>query len=401
MVVFEFEIDGFVAKFHGSAADIPTAEWDACGADVEPLVQQRHLLVLEECGLVSAHTGFLPRLLLLRDRDGRAVGAAPAYLKDHSAGEMGVDLGLPLAHTRGFGPYYPKLQIEVPMISTPGSRLLVRPGADERRVRRALLGALDRIAEEAGASSVQISYGTADDQAAAIAAGFAPSEGNIFVWRSRGEASFAEFVASMHKKGRARVRDDRATAASLGLQYERITGADLVPCAARAYDLYAETCQRHATVPYLNANYFTVAFAAMPDAFDLLVAKRESEWVALLIGVRGGRTFHVQHWGAGDVGRNLIFEMFYQELESAVAAGFRVVDFGATGQHKSLRGIGIEPTRHAVRFRNPQFQNIATAAGARRQAAAAAERAAEDAKLPFADKAARAGAWMTATEVSE
>lgn len=391
-MVSEVDAAGFATECYEAVADVPSADWDACCGPGDPLLAHRHLLVLEECGLATPATGFAPRLLLLRDREGRAVGAAPAYLKTNSAGELGVDLGLPLAHARAVGPYYPKVQVEVPMDPTPGPRLVVRPTADGARgpdrVRGALLVALRRLAEAEGASSVQLAHGTAADQAAAVAAGFAASEGNTFAWRSRGEASFADVVASMHAGGRRRVRRDRKEAAATGLRFERRRGAALTPgAAARMSGLYAETFRRFGSAPRLTPAYFEAAFARMPDAIDLLVARAGDDWAAAMMSVGGGEALHVQHWGSAERGGAVLFEMYYRQLEDAIAGGYRAVDFGPAGGHKCLRGIGIEPARHALWFRDGRFQEVAAAACARRRAAAAAEREAEAAKLPWAARA--------------
>ena len=186
-------------------SDIAAADWDACGTADHPLLQHRHLRLLEDCGLAAPDVGVHPHYLILRDADGTVAGAAPAYLKTSSRGELAVDLGLPLAHMRTAGPYYPKIQVEVPMTPNPGPRLLVRPAAEGAadgdaqgdRIRAALLGALREMAVRTDAASVQISFMTDADQRAAVAAGFLPSEGNVFVWHDRGKTDFDAFVDAM------------------------------------------------------------------------------------------------------------------------------------------------------------------------------------------------------------
>ena len=104
MVIDAFEVDGFAVACHGTMSGIAAPDWDACGTADHPLLQHRHLRILEDCGLAVPAAGFHPHHLLLRDADGAVVGAAPVYLKTSSLGEMGVDLGLPLAHGRAAGP---------------------------------------------------------------------------------------------------------------------------------------------------------------------------------------------------------------------------------------------------------------------------------------------------------
>lgn len=377
-------IDGFTASCHKTMSSIVAADWDACGTADYPLLQHRHLLILEECGLAVPAAGFHPHHLVLRRPDGMVVGAAPAYLKTSSQGELGVDLGLSLAHQRAVGPYYPKLQVEVPMVPNPGPRLLVRPGADAGRVRAALLGALRETARRAGAASVQIAYMTAQDQQAATALGFLPSEGNVFVWHDRGMADFEEFVALMGGHARRQVRKDRRRAAALGLRFEVLEGDAITPDLAPAmFDFYKSTYDRYDTTPGLNRGYFTSLFTRMPDVVTLLVACQDESWQAAGLCITGRDRLYAQYWGLAAPQENLIFEMFYREMEHAFARDLGSIDFGSGGRHKAPRGIGIEAARHALWFRDQEFASLAATACTRKRAVAAAERATELERMPF------------------
>ena len=61
--------------------------------------------------------------------------AAPAYLKDHSWGEVVFDFAWARAYTEHGRAYYPKLLVAAPFTPVPGPRLLVRPGADRGYLR--------------------------------------------------------------------------------------------------------------------------------------------------------------------------------------------------------------------------------------------------------------------------
>ena len=91
------------AASHATMATIPAADWDGCAGGEDPLLWHRHLLALETTGVATAATGFVPRPVVLQDDHGRIVAAAPAWLKSHSTAELGVDLGLAMAHERLWG----------------------------------------------------------------------------------------------------------------------------------------------------------------------------------------------------------------------------------------------------------------------------------------------------------
>src|SRR5690606_17569320 len=66
---------------------VSQVEWDACSRNACPFVSHAFLSALEESGCATRKTGWLPQHLLLRDSDGRLLGAVPLYLKSHSYGE--------------------------------------------------------------------------------------------------------------------------------------------------------------------------------------------------------------------------------------------------------------------------------------------------------------------------
>lgn len=379
--------DDFHWTIHSTMADIPQADWDRCAGPDQPLLWHRHLHALEVAGIAVPENGFTPRHVVLRDARGAIAGAAPAYLKTHSRGELGVDLGLPMAHDRLCGPYYPKLQVEVPMIPFAGGRLLARPGADRMRVISALAAALWQVAEETGASSVQVSHlaDPADAQTLATA-GHEVAESNTFLWQAGPDRSFAESLGRMTSRARSEIGRQRRRVGEAGLSYRYLRGAALTPdLAAHFYPLYKDNFDRHGTDTWLNQAYFEEVLRRMPEVIDLGLALDGDRWAGAVFSMIAGRHGYSQYWGLDGEQRGLHFELvMYRGFERAFVAGIDSLDFGATGGHKAERGLASTPVWTAFRFRSPDFAAIARAACRRKTAAAATERAAAIARLPYA-----------------
>ncbi len=377
---------GWRAEFHDAIGAIAAADWDACAGPDSPFVRHAHLQLLEQCGLATPEHGYRPRHVVLHDASGAVVATAPAYLKTHSNGERGLDLGFSLAHQRAAGPYYPKLQVEVPMTPVTGPRLLVRAGEEGVHTRAVLLGALRDEADRCEATSLQIVHMSAEDRAAAAAAGMLAGEGNVHVWRPGGTPSFEALLARMHSWRRGSIRHERRIVASSGLTIRRLSGAQLdAAWSERFFALYTSTYERHASVPWLNADYFRRLFRDLGDVVELLAAFDGETCVAAVLCVRSPATLHVLHWGQTGERPFLHFELvFYRTIERAIELGVEALDCGSGGRHKAPRGIALEAVHHAAWFRAPAFVETATLALAQRRAAAAAERAAENARLPFA-----------------
>ncbi|MEX1036420.1 MAG: GNAT family N-acetyltransferase [Sneathiella sp.] len=385
--------NSWVVSVHSAMAGIPPEDWNICAGRDNPYVWHSHLLALEDSGIASPENGFHPRHILLRDEKNNMIAAAPAYLKDHSEGELGIDLGLAIAHGRAAGPYYPKLQVEVPMTPITGPRLLVRDGVDAEKARQALLDALRQQAEKDGASSVQIAYMTEPEWTVAETAGFMKSEGNAYVWRNSGAKSFEDTLATMHSRGRSKIRRERRKVAAGGLTYKSYVGDSITAeLAGPFFELYAATYRRNETELWHNQAYFEQIFKTMPEALDLTFAYSGNNLVAMQLSFVSEETIYAQHWGhSGDI-RFLHFELgLYQTIESAIEHGKTAVNFGTTGQHKAERGVGIEPACHSLWFRSEEFREIAEIGLKRKRAAAEHERDVENARLPYSASARKEG----------
>lgn len=379
--------DDFFWTIHAAMAEIPEADWDSCAGPGQPLLWHRHLHALEIAGIAVPENGFTPRHVVLRDARGGIVGAAPAYLKTHSRGELGVDLGLPMAHDRLCGSYYPKLQVEVPMIPFAGDRLLVQPGADRGRVISALAAALWQVADETGASSVQISH-LADptDAQALAAAGHEVAESNTFLWQAGPDRSLAESLERMTSRARSEIGRQRRRVGEAGLRYRYLRGDALSPeLAARFYPLYQDNFARHGTETWLNEAYFEEVLRQMPEVIELGIALDGDRWAGVVFAMIAGRHGYSQYWGLDGEQRGLHFELvMYRGFERAFVTGLYSLDYGATGGHKAERGLVSTPVWTAFRFRSPDFAAIARAACLRKTRAAQTERAAAIARLPYA-----------------
>jgi predicted N-acyltransferase len=374
------------ATTHGAIAEIEAEGWDLCAGSADPLLWHRHLSALEDSGVAAPGNGFTPRHVVLRDADDRIVGAAPAYLKTHSRGELGVDIGLMMAHQRQSGAYFPKLQVEVPMIPFAGPRLLVRPDVDRAEVTAALAAALVDEARRAGASSVQVAQIASQAEAEALAAqGFVLAESNTYRWRPGTDRTYEDILMRMIASRRTEIRRERRRVAETGLTFHVLRDQTVPPdLSRRFYPLYTENFVRHGNEPWLPERYFAEVMRQMPEAIEIGLALQGEHWAGVLFGMGGSTGRHVMYWGQGEAIRFLHFELvYYREIERALVTGLDWLDFAGIGAHKALKGLQMEPVWTAFWFRAPEFAAVAAAAAQSKTAAAIAERAQMQALSPF------------------
>ena len=102
------------AEIHDSLLEISTSDWNSLNQDNNPFTSYAFLSALEESGSIGGDTGWLPKYLLLRDKNNNLAGALPMYEKHHSWGEYVFDWAWANAWQQYGLAYYPKLIVAVP-----------------------------------------------------------------------------------------------------------------------------------------------------------------------------------------------------------------------------------------------------------------------------------------------
>ena len=219
-----------------SIAEIDAAQWDACAnpSDADrrargggrrgrwssrptqeerfnPFVTHAFLKALETSGSVGGRTGWVPTHVVVEDKKGKVVAAAPCYIKTHSMGEYVFDHAWADAYHRAGLDYYPKLQVCVPFTPVTGRRLLVSADAPPN-ARETLIAGLEAWCRKIEASSVHATFPTREDHAAMGAAGWLQRTGQQFHFVNEGYADFEGFLASLSSRKRKVIRRERRDA---------------------------------------------------------------------------------------------------------------------------------------------------------------------------------------------
>lgn len=321
-------------------AAVEKGAWDQLaqppGVAFNPFVSWDFLEALEATGCVAQETGWAPRHILARNRDGRLVGAAPAYLKSHSYGEYVFDHSWADALNRAGGRYYPKLQIAAPFTPVPGPRLL----ATQAAVKIALLQGAAAFAHDIRASSVHATFVEGADVTLGEQAGYLSRAGVQFHWTNDGYASFDDFLAALSSSKRKSIRKEREKALE-GLKV-RVAVGEMI--SRQDWDFffrcYMDTGARKWGQPYLNRAFFDLLATRMGQFCVLFLAETDDgERVACALNLKGSDTLYGRYWGAIAHVPFLHFELcYYQAIDFAIAHGLNRAEAGAQGEHKLLRG---------------------------------------------------------------
>ena len=352
------------ARCLSAIGEVPAEAWDALANPLatiaNPFVSHAFLKCLEDAGTVGGRTGWTPRHIVL-ERDGRLIGAAPAYVKSHSQGEYIFDHGWADAYERAGGSYYPKLQIAVPFTPVPGPRLLVGTGLDADESSRLLGTACIEVARSLGVSSLHATYidrHTWDTLGGGSKPLFLQRTDQQFHWHNAGYQTFEDFLAALSSRKRKTIRKERATAVEAGITVKCLRGAAITESYWDAfYRFYQDTGSRKWGRPYLNRQFFSLLGQRMGDSCLLIVAERDGKPIAGALNLIGGDCLYGRYWGMTEHHPCLHFELcYYQAMDWAIAHKLPRVEAGAQGEHKLARGYNPVATYSLHWIADPSFR---------------------------------------------
>jgi predicted N-acyltransferase len=364
-----------VAELAPSVGSIDRVEWDPI-ADGDPFVGHAFLSALEGSGSVGKGTGWSPAPIRIVE-DGRAVAAAPAYLKSHSQGEYVFDHGWADAWERAGGAYYPKLLVAVPFTPVPGPRLLgARP--------QELLATLEAVTAQADLSSAHINFMMQPESEECERRGWLIRHGLQYHWFNRGYASFDDFLGAITSRKRKAIRRERS-AACQGLTIRTLRGSEIGRAHWDAmWAFYQDTGARKWGRPYLTRAFFERIAATMADRLLLFLAECDGRPVAGALNFVGKDALYGRYWGCVDEVPFLHFELsYYRAIEWAIDNGLTSVQAGAQGEHKIARGYEPVITRSAHYIRDSGFRAAVSEFVERERLAIANERAWIAEQLPY------------------
>jgi uncharacterized protein len=347
-----------------SLDEITPEDWDACaapecadgGRPFDPFTTHRFLHALEASGSVGPGTGWSPHPIVAR-RGGQIIAVAPLYLKSHSQGEYIFDHGWADALERAGGRYYPKLQCAVPFSPVTGRRLLCRPG-HESEGQAALLQGMAQLADQAGLSSVHVTFCTEDELPSGEASDYLHRVTQQFHWENRGYRDYDDFLAALSSRKRKALRKERAQAQGFGGTIRQLTGAEILPEHWDAFwHFYQDTGARKWGQPYLTRAFFDHAAQTLAEDCLLVLAERNGRPVAGALNLIGRETLFGRYWGCVEDHPSLHFELCYhQAIDWALAQGLKRVEAGAQGEHKLARGYLPSPIHSLHWIAHPGFR---------------------------------------------
>lgn len=348
---------GLTAKVLSSIAEVGEQEWDALFAHererASPFVRHAFLAATELSESASARTGWIPRHLVLRE-GGRLVAAAPAWARPDSHGDFGRDTELAMAAERAGLRWYPKLVIGVPFTPSTGRRFLVAPGEDRAARVAELTDAARRLCEAEELRQIQVLFADAGEARELEANGWALRVDFQFHWRNEGYATFEDFLSRFSSRRRNTIRRELAEPERRAIAIRTVLGDELARDPARwAHDCFglhrAAVDRLPWGVRFVNVGFYERVLATMPDAVQVVEARREGRLIAMAFNLATATRLHGRYWGCAEEHPFLHFNVaLYHSIAECIRNGTQAFEPGAGGEHKLARGFDPAETWSAL-----------------------------------------------------
>lgn len=329
-----------------SVTSVQAADWDALVGAGSPFVEHAWLAAMEDSGAVGGRTGWGPNFLLARDSGGQLIGAVPLYLKSHSMGEYVYDWAWADVAARLGVPYYPKLIAAAPFSPVTGPRVLVHPSLDPAYgdlVFDTLVAATLKLAEDNDIHGVHFLFLEPAAAERMREHGLLIRQAHQYHWTNAGYASFDDFLDRFRSKKRREIRRERRRLHEAGYRVRAVGGTELSVAQMDAvFRFYASTCSKYMWGrQYLDREFFTRVHQTMPERLVAMLAHDPDG--AIIAGTfnltKGDRIFG-RYWGCDVDVPFLHFETcYYATIEYAIDRGLQVLEPGAGGDHKYVRGF--------------------------------------------------------------
>lgn len=329
------------AEIHDSLLDISASDWNRLNQDNNPFTSYAFLSALEESGSIGGDTGWMPKYLLIRDKNNNLAGALPMYEKHHSWGEYVFDWAWANAWQQCGLAYYPKLIVAVPFSPVSGKRFLVATATNPEKTIQMLQNAAVEYATKGDYSSLHYLFPSSAECSLLQQQGLLIRHDVQFHWENHGYADFTAFLATMSSRKRKKITRERRRVSDMGVQFKIISGENVSAVEMNnMYEFYLATIMAHGSHAYLSRSFFRLLGERMAENIVLIEAHLQGKVIASAMNIRHRNVLYGRYWGCNEEYHSLHFETcYYQAIEYCINNGLSHFEGGAQGEHKLSRGF--------------------------------------------------------------
>src|SRR5437870_2640269 len=187
-------------------------------------------------------------------------------------------------------------------------------------------------------------------------AGLSLRMGFQFHWRNEGYRTPEDFLARFRSKDRNAIKRERRAPQEQGIAIRTVRGDELSKAprewAKAVHELHSSTVRKLMWGRgWLNRAFYDLVFERMPDALEVVEARRDGKRIAGAFNVAGGNRLYGRYWGSFEDHPFLHFNVcLYHSIDECIRRGVAAFEGGAGGDHKLSRGFLPSETWSAHAF---------------------------------------------------
>ncbi|SPF37009.1 conserved hypothetical protein [Syntrophobacter sp. SbD1] len=354
-------------KIFSRIEEIPSQIWNSLGINAAPMLEFEYLHALEKSGSISAERGYKPAHLALYNGS-KIIAIAPLYQRDRAYVEFG-DGGLIEFLTELTGlPFGSGLVGSIPYTPVPGYDFLVDPGCDTSLIFAGLLDKIDEISKERGFSTSRFYFVEPDSalHSALAEHGYLRLSTEHLFWFNRGYRSFDDFLLTFKSGRRTKIKREWRSIHNSGIDLGMVQGSNAPPSFYQdLYLLYRRTWIKHmgpGIRPFLNESFFRLLGENFSHRCSFSVSQMSGKKIAMALFYDKAEKLYGRYWGSFREVPFLHFATcYYYPITYAIENGFRQIDPGFGGEHKTIRGFEDSHAYHYLKFYDDNQRRIAYA----------------------------------------
>lgn len=321
-----------------SIFDFNPQEWNACVPDNHPFLKFEFYQALEESKCVGAEIGWIPFYLSF-SQNGGIDAILPIYLKNHSYGEFIFDWSWAQAYERYGLNYYPKLTSALPHTPVSAPKLITRKDISIST----FIECIAEISNEYKCSSTHLLF-TSKKETEELQAcpNYLHRHSIQYHFQNKNFDCFEDFLSTLRKDKRKNFKKERkAILENTSITINQKQGNEInIKDAHFMHTVYMTTIQKKWSQAYLNKNFFERWFDLQKDQMLYIEAVAHNEPIAAAIHLMSDTKLFGRYWGCTQEVPYLHFELcYYQAIEFAIKNKLAIVEAGAQGEQKLVRGF--------------------------------------------------------------
>jgi len=321
-----------------SIFDFNPHQWNACVPDNHPFLKFEFYQALEESKCIGPEIGWIP-FYIHYSIDGVIKAILPIFLKSHSYGEFIFDWAWAQAYEKYGLDYYPKLLAALPHTPVSAPKMITK----ENLSIDIFLESIKELSRDYKCSSTHLLF-TSNKETKDLNhhSKYFHRHSLQYHFQNKNYKTFDDFLAMLRKDKRKNFKKERrAIFENTSIQINEKTGNQIKTEDAKFMsNVYLMTIQKKWSQAYLNEVFFERWFELQKEQMLYIEATINNKPIAAAIHLKSDSKLFGRYWGCTEEVPYLHFELcYYRAIEFAIKNNLSIVEAGAQGEQKLVRGF--------------------------------------------------------------